>query len=1166
MTNQIDIFETTIKTLLLGPGSDVLTRDVNNEIITDFPLKRYYTGILFPEQILKSQGEKDTDNEETDEDASLTEDASDDASKKKDIEDDGKEDMVLSNHFFPSNMGISFCVDKSVNELEVKFSFAIYKQPKQTEISLEISRNAYQNLINDKFGFPFKDIIEYKEIDDDYGNLSLKRKLEGKSKGRTGEYKQFDDWNKGLQKEDFREIVRPSANKFSKLIGTLWQRKPVDIPVSMVLRDANEPQPFRDFENSGYTLKCYEDDFIENRKYIKIQLVNLFEKIPKNNFSNGKELLNESCLFQAEINIQSESGQLREYKPYNENKKHTDSEQQKLEFLYRKVSHFAIGHNCSALWEPLDHPTQVSTTFMPTYDLKSTETKIEGLADIPLHDLSIWGKEQDEVIKMLERFIDKYSDWIKQQNQGNEADTDSGKEIIYNLDTTLKRLKEGVKLLKDGKLFKVFQYTNTAMLLQFCLKGDFYKKIQDCNFKETCPCDNKQKEFAYRPFQLAFLLLSLESSINRQSEHRKNTVDLIWFPTGGGKTEAYLAVAALTIIWRRMTNEHYSGVSVIMRYTLRLLTAQQFERASKLITALEYLRSKFSDDLKEERIFIGLWIGSPSTPNDVKEAIEATKEIAEKGESANQFQIDTCPWCQDKLIKEKNGEYCHAFETRNNSKNIKIKCLNNDCHFFRTGLPIQVVDEVLYKEPPTLLFATVDKFAMLSWQDNGHRFFNSGRDAKGPPDLIIQDELHLLTGPLGSIVGLFETVIEDLCTKGDFSPKIIASTATTRNTEEQVKQLYGNRQVNVFPPSGLTYSDSFFAKQKDSSRRRYLGFMPTGKTGIDSQIHLLVALFIARLKIYLTNESQVNPYWTLVSYYNSLRDVGRMSNKVGDEIQTLIKQVQKRLGLEKHGFNHSGLIGRTEELTSRMDSAKIKQSLTQLEQVFSLSDKNKKGYQYIEQGVVDLVLATNMLSVGIDIDRLNIMQINGMPRNTAEYIQASSRVGRKDKGLVVALFDSNRARDKSYFEHFLSFHQSLYKQIEPLSITPFTENTIDKMIASLMITYVRHKKKLNENGDMKHFTNDCISDFKELLKNRFGESVNLDFCFNRLDELSKDWAEKITRDNPYKFYKGKQNALLSKPDTKSALKDKKWVVAQSMRDIDSSSFIKIQQAFTNDYE
>ena len=794
------------------------------------------------------------------------------------------------------------------------------------------------------------------------------------------------------------EIVLPSANKFSKLIGVLWQRKPVDISVSMVLRDAPEPQPFRDFENSGYTLKCYE---IENRKYIKIQLVNLFEKIPKNNFSNGKELLNESCLFQAEINIQS--GQLRRYKPYNENKKHTDSEQQKLEFLYREVAHFAIGHNCSTLWEPLDNPKQVSTTFMPTYDLKSTETKIEGLADIPLHDLSIWGKGQDEVIKMLERFIDKYSDWIKQQNQGNEADTDSGKEIIDNLDTTLKRLKEGVKLLKDGKLFKAFQYTNTAMLLQFCLKGDFYKKIQDQNFKKTCPCDNEQKETAYRPFQLAFLLISVESSINPQSKYRKNAVDLIWFPTGGGKTEAYLAVAALTIIWRRLSDDKYQGVSVIMRYTLRLLTTQQFERASRLITTLEYLRRQFPNDLKDDVISLGLWIGGSSTPNKLAD-IKLTV-IEDKGESANQFQIDTCPWCNDKLIqKVDESRYKHAFQSRR--QGLQIKCLNEECDFARGGgLPVQVVDEVLYNNPPSLLFATVDKFAMLSWQEKGHAFFNSlGSENSLPPDLIIQDELHLLTGPLGSIVGLFETVIEDLCTKDGVSPKIIASTATTRNTEEQVKQLYGNRQVNVFPPSGLTYSDSFFAKQSKHSNRRYFGFMPTGKTGINSQIHLLVMLFISRLMVYVNDNEQINPYWTLVSYYNSLRDVGRMSNKVGDEIQNLIKQVQKRLGLEKHGFNHSGLIGRTEELTSRMDSAKIKQSLTQLEQVFSLSDKNEKGYQYIEQGVVDLVLATNMLSVGIDIDRLNIMQINGIPRNTAEYIQASSRVGRKDKGFGCCLF------------------------------------------------------------------------------------------------------------------------------------------------------------------
>ncbi len=1087
---------------------------------------------------------------------------------KKDIENDSKEEISLSNHFHPSNMGISFCVDEVIDNITVEFSFATYKQPKQTVAKIDMAPNAYHILMDDKYGFPFKEILNYKKINEQNGFLSLKEELVGgMKKERSGDYKCFDDWKKNTD-NDYKEILRPLHEQFSKLIARLWQRKPINITENIKLENKNEPMPFSDFQKAGWTLKIYPEN---NKKYIKIQLVNLFDGIPNNKFSNSKKELNTSCLFQAEISINS--NKLLPYKPYDKNKVYFDEEQQTLDFLYRNIEHFAIGHNCSAAWHPLANPIKINTTFLPTYNLKSTKTDILDLENIPLYYLSIWGGNQSQAVNKLTDFISKYSDWITKQKQNDGANSEIGKNITNELDETLKRLKEGVQLLANNQqLFKVFQYANTAMLLQFSLllrfslKGDFYQDIQSTE-KTQCPCSETQKkEITYHPFQLAFFLLSLESTINPQSRYRKDDVDLIWFPTGGGKTEAYLAVAAFTILWRRMTNEKYQGVSVIMRYTLRLLTAQQFERATKLITVLEYLRQQFSDDLKDEKINIGLWIGQSSTPNNISDAKKATEQITKTGIGANKFQIDTCPWCNEKLIKENGKTHTHAFESRR--KDLKIKCLNNACCFSKgNGLPVQVVDEVLYNHPPTLLFATVDKMAMLSWKEKGHSFFNSlGDDNDLPPDLIIQDELHLLTGPLGSIVGLFEAVIEDLCIKGDSSPKIIASTATTRNTNEQVKQLYGNRSVNVFPPSGLTYDDSFFFKESGDSDRKYLGFMPTGKTGVDTQIHLLAVLFIARLKIYKTDEEQTNPYWTLVSYYNSLRDVGRMSNKVGDEIQTLIKQTQKRLQLSQYGFNYFGLKSRTKELTSRIDSAKIKQNLDQLEQNFALNEPNDKGYQNVKREAVDLVLATNMLSVGIDIDRLNMMLINGMPRNTAEYIQASSRVGRKDKGLVVAFFDSNRARDKSYFEHFLSFHQSLYKQIEPLSITPFTENTIDKMIASLMITYVRHKKKLNKNGDMKNFTNDCISDFKELLKNRFGESVNLDFCFNRLDELSKDWAQKINKDNPYKVYDGKEDALLSKPDTKLALKDKKWVVAQSMRDIDSSSFIRIQQTFTNDYE
>ena len=136
----------------------------------------------------------------------------------------------------------------------------------------------------------------------------------------------------------------------------------------------------------------------------------------------------------------------------------------------------------------------------------------------------------------------------------------------------------------------------------------------------------------YRPFQLAFFLLNLEAILNEDSEERNDIVDLLWFPTGGGKTEAYLALTAYTIISRNILNgENSGGVSVIMRYTLRLLTAQQFERATKLILALEFLRRHL---IESERfnwgklpISIGMWVGASTTPNDYNEANRIYKKI-----------------------------------------------------------------------------------------------------------------------------------------------------------------------------------------------------------------------------------------------------------------------------------------------------------------------------------------------------------------------------------------------------------------------------------------------------------------------------------------------------------------------------------------------------------
>ena len=674
------------------------------------------------------------------------------------------------------------------------------------------------------------------------------------------------------------------------------------------------------------------------------------------------------------------------------------------------------------------------------------------------------------------------------------------------------------------------------------------------------------------------LPLSIDGIINPQSDTRNNIVDLIWFPTGGGKTEAYLAVTAFTIAYRRISNETgFEGTSVIMRYTLRLLTAQQFERASRMICALEFLRNQplLMNELKGEPITIGLWVGQASTPNKIEEANGFVKQMGEEADKGlngdpnkhNSFQISSCPWCGVKLVskdKTPSGKDIWRYGFEEKRGDFLIKCLNSKC-FFSSRIPIQVVDEVLYKIPPTLLFGTVDKFAMLAWQEEAHKFFNSHNKAL-PPDFIIQDELHLLSGPLGSITGIYESIIEMLCTKEGKGPKIIASTATTRNTAHQVAKLYGNREVNIFPPSGITYNDSFFARENiEESKRRYIGFMPTGKTIIDTQLQILAHLLIARLEVFKNQETKerTDLYWTIVSYYNSLKDVGKIFNKVGDEVSNFTSTLQHRLSrlfqpFDYYTFNYYGIPGRTQELTSRVESVKIKSVLKEIEKSFTENkiQKSEKGLGYLDD-VVDFVLATNMISVGIDISRLNIMLINGMPKNVAEYIQASSRVGRKTKGLVVTLLDPNRAREKSYFEHFKNFHQAFYKSVEPLSITPFTEETIQKMLASILIAFVRNKvPDMAGNNKAQNFKREMIDPLKKFIKERFaGSPIEVIRFEKSIDLLVYDWLEKIQK-NEYKTY----DQLIKKPSEKDKT-SKDWVLMQSMREIDTNTYVQIKEVY-----
>jgi hypothetical protein len=687
---------------------------------------------------------------------------------------------------------------------------------------------------------------------------------------------------------------------------------------------------------------------------------------------------------------------------------------------------------------------------------------------------------------------------------------------------------------------------------------------------ETKPFPNNT-EPAWRPFQLAFVLQSITSFVDENCEERE-LIDLLYFPTGGGKTEAYLAVSAFLIFWRRLEfTENYGGVNIIIRYTLRLLSAQQFERATKLILACEFIRQNFKD-LGTERISIGFWVGSSSIPNEIRNTFGTGAETKldklngkflngtyNSNKDVNPFQLSNCQWCNTKMIS-KVKQIDTSFQIGHRISNNKLYsfCLNSKCCFSeeKNGLPIVLVDEDIYNRPPTILFATVDKFAMLAWKGEATNLFNQNRK----PDLIIQDELHLLNGTLGSLVGLFENALLELCSTGNQKPKIIASTATVKNVDKQILGLYG-RKARIFPQYATNSDDTFFSKVIPTSKRKYIGVLPTGKTTVVTNLQLLASLMYARLEIWQqsTNKEDADNFWTILSYFKSLKEIGRFANKINSELKPTVKQLQVRYLNDNYllANNYQKLSYRNVELTSRIPNEKIKKNLDKLDTQFDGSLEKHKSY--------DIVLATNMISVGLDVNRLGVMLMNGMPPNTAEYIQASSRVARKNEGVVFTLYDPFNTRDISFYEDFVQFHKTFYKQVEPLSVTPFAENALDKMLFTMILAYFRHTTQYTANNMANALINDDVK--KELKANlkkifvahKFAEQ-DLELINEKIEEIITNWRYKIDAQNDLKYYwkDHKKESLITPLQEK--INDTDVLVAmQSMRSVEPNSEILIKQ-------
>ena len=743
-------------------------------------------------------------------------------------------------------------------------------------------------------------------------------------------------------------------------------------------------------------------------------------------------------LFQSELSLRAASGRAV-FEALDGQQQVRDRDEESLDLLYRNRQNFAKGRNSAAEWEPggSGGAHEIRTAAIPRAELSPVVPRTEDSAGRPLelsfqalHGETNGRPSADGLLEKAENLCDDYELWIERQEDRRKecashiAAADRHLRVAREC---LERLRAGVELLRsDQQVLAAFMVANRALLMQRVHTGLPHPQEND---SAGSPVYEDQSQHAWYPFQLAFVLMNLRA-IAAEAHVDRDLVDLIWFPTGGGKTEAYLGLTAVTIALRRLRDPSDNGTVALMRYTLRLLTAQQFQRAAALILALDRLREEnfLGVNLGSKPISIGLWVGASLTPNRRSEAVRELNELGgrDANRKGNVFQLLRCPWCKADFSNPR--ELGYETERIAGQKSVVFSCPNRVCDFHRKAMPICVIDDDLYDRPPTLLIGTVDKFAQLAWSDRPGRFFGSNESK--PPDLIIQDELHLIGGPLGTVVAAYEGVVDLLCSKRARRPKIIGSSATVRRAEEQCQRLY-SRETRVFPPQGLDAGDSYFAVEETDAEapgRLYLGVFPSAmRTQASAQVRVVAVLQQAVQTLALQSEEATSPFGTLVWYFSSLRKLGHALTLCHANIPEEIVGIARDRELSRHERRGPATV---RELTSRRSAAEIPDILEQLEKPWTPRRPEQHG-----QGV-DVLLASSMISVGVDVPRLALMCVNDQPKLTSEYIQASSRVGRKTPGLVIVLYNQYRSRDRSIYEDFQGFHQSLYRHVEPSSLTP----------------------------------------------------------------------------------------------------------------------------------
>ncbi|MGW7424889.1 helicase-related protein [Streptomyces sp. NPDC054813] len=865
----------------------------------------------------------------------------------------------------------------------------------------------------------------------------------------------------------------------------------------------------------------------------------------------------ELMLFQAELRATTLDGSsILEYPSTRLNSR--DEEEQELRVQYRNIVTRAVGHGCAVEWDYQSDPvTTVRAEVMPQQVVE--RIKPDGPKDLPVLNLAYLSQPDltvDDLKTELHSFVLGYRKWFDTQR----SDADSLQawaaaptaRILERIGTAADRMTSGVEALTAStpagtKAREAFRLANRAMALQMLHSRPELAGSRRRRNSEVLELSEPDGDYAWHPFQLAYFLLVIEGLMKPEHESRR-TVDLIWFPTGGGKTEAYLLTACFEILWRRLTfGAAGGGTAVLSRYTLSLLTTQQFQRTATAVCALEYIRrghdGALSHELGREPFSIGLWVGKETTPNKISAAQDELDALKQMNTPDDRFLLERCPWCGTEIVPERQGQD-RDFGIRADGVTTSFFCPRDACVFHEL-LPVSVVDQQIYKEPPTFVLGTVDKFARLAWESEAGNLF--GGNGKRAPSLVIQDELHLLAGPLGTTVGLYEAAVLELCTRGGTMPKVIASTATIRRSQDQIRSLYG-RPAQLFPPAGINAGHSYFASpDKDKPGRLYVGVMAQGHTASTSTVHVGAAALQAPKEV-CDDDSLRDAYWTTVAYHNSLRELGRTVTIARDDIPARLEHLTKD-DTQRRGLNDDSVV----ELTSNIPRAAQPRLLERL------------GKSFKEAGSVSFLATTNMLSVGVDVPRLGLMLMNGQPKTTSEYIQATSRVGRRHvPGLIVTLFRSTKPRDRSHYESFGVYHRSLYRHVEPTSVTPWSMPSRKRALHAVLTILVRHRIGLdaeNKAGDILDHA-DEVARIRDLVVDhaRRADPEEADAAAEQLDSLIEAWMQEaeIARGEGSRLYYQPQGRLHPSLLRDFGKQGGLWETAQSMRNVDRECLVSVK--------